>query len=112
MVTYFWVTVKDAGSKYSKTQLRTSENWKVDFKSFPMVCDMPILSNIGVSYTVGQLSTSTFQQKYGILRTSNVLSPGVLDSVDILAERESTRQLSHSTDLLKDRILVEISNEM
>ena len=33
------------------------------------VYDMPILSNIGVSYTVGKLSTSTFQQKYGNLRT-------------------------------------------
>ena len=45
---------------------------------FPTVYDMPILSNIGVSYTVGKLLISTFQPKYGNLCTSNVLSPGVL----------------------------------
>ena len=69
---------KDAGSKYSKTQLRTSVHWKAGFKSFPTVYDMPILSNIGVSYTVGKLLTSTFHPKYSILHTSSVLSPGVL----------------------------------
>ena len=77
------MTHKDAGSKYSKTQLRTSGHWKVEVKSFPMVYDMPILSNIGVSYTAGKLLTSTFQQKYGNLRTSSVLAPGVLDAGNI-----------------------------
>ena len=54
---------KDAGSKYSKTQLRTSDHWKVHFKSFPTVYDTSILSNIGVSYTVGKPLTSKFQPK-------------------------------------------------
>ena len=33
---------KHAGSKYATTQLRTSKHWKVGFKSFPTVYDMPI----------------------------------------------------------------------
>ncbi len=47
---FFPVHPKDAGSKYSKTQLRTSEHWKVGVKSFSTVYGMPILSNIGVIY--------------------------------------------------------------
>ena len=73
------VRAKDAGSKYSKTQLRTSEHWKVEVKSFPTVYNTPMLLNIGMSYTVGKLLTSTFQSKYGNLRTSSVLSPGVVN---------------------------------
>ena len=70
-----------AGSKYAKTQWCTSDHWKVGFRSFAMVYDTPILSNIEVSYTVGKLLTSTFQPKCGILCTSYVLSPGVLAQV-------------------------------
>ena len=39
---------------------------------------MPILYNIEVSYTIGKLLISTFQQNYVNLRTPKVLSPGVL----------------------------------
>ncbi len=59
------------------TRLRTSGHWKDELKSFPTVYDMPILSNIGVSYTVGKLLTSALQWKHGCLLTSDVLSPGV-----------------------------------
>ncbi len=34
---WFLFYFKDAGSKYSKTQLRTSGHWKVGFKSFPTI---------------------------------------------------------------------------
>ncbi len=34
---------------------------KIEFKSFPTVYDMPILLNIGLSYTVGKLLSSAFQ---------------------------------------------------
>ncbi len=66
--------IRDAGRKYAVTRLRTSGHWKDEFKSFPMVYDMPILSNIGVSYTVGNLLTSALQWKYGYFRISDVLS--------------------------------------
>ena len=52
-------------------------HWKVNLKSFPMVYDMPILCNIGVSYTVGKLSESTFQRKCVNLRTPVALFMGV-----------------------------------
>ena len=71
-------TYRHAGSKYSNTQLRTSGHWKAGVKSFPTVCDMPILSDVWLSYTVGKLLRSTFQPNCVNLRTSNVLSPGVL----------------------------------
>ena len=76
----FSTKFKDAGSKYSKKQLRTVGHWKVGCKSFPTVYNMPILSKRWMSYTVGKLLTSTFQPKYGNLRTSSVPSLGVLET--------------------------------
>ncbi len=49
----------------------TSSHWKDEFKSFPTVYDTPILSNIGVSYTVGKFLTSALQWKH------DAISPGV-----------------------------------
>ena len=50
----------------------------VKCKSFQTVYGMPILSNIGVSYTIGKVLTSSFQLKYGNLLTLSVLSPAML----------------------------------
>ncbi len=61
-----------------KDAIATSEHWKVGFKSFPTVYDMAIWGNMGGGCHI-PLESSTFQPKYGILRTSNVLSPGVLE---------------------------------
>ncbi len=69
--------MRDAGSKYAETRLRTSEHWKAGIKSFPTVYDNPILLYIGMSYTVGKLLKPAFCLSYRDLRTSHVLSPGV-----------------------------------
>ena len=45
--------------------------------SFQTVYDMPILSNIGVSYTVGKLLDSSFQWNSWHLHTSDVVPAGV-----------------------------------
>ena len=68
---------RDAGSKYAVTRLRTSEHAKAGLKSFPMVYNMPIWSNIGLSYIVGKLLNSAFEQHKRHLRTFHVFSPGV-----------------------------------
>ena len=69
---------RDARSKYAGTRLLTSiGHWKDEFKSIPTVYDIPILSNIEVSYTIGKLMTSALQWKHRCLRTSDVLSTGV-----------------------------------
>ena len=53
---------RDAGSKYAVTRLRISEHAKAGLKSFPTAYNMPIWSNIGLSYTVGKLLNSAFEQ--------------------------------------------------
>ncbi len=78
-----------SGWCYSGTPLASTQKpicvlqyyWKVELKGFPTVYGMPILGNIGVSYTIGKLLESTFHWKCANLRTSNALSVGVPGSV-------------------------------
>ncbi len=53
-------------------------HWKAEFKGFPMVCNTPILLNIGMSYTVGKLLTSAFQCIEVRKRVSAYLLPASL----------------------------------
>ncbi len=105
---------RHARSKYTRTQSRTSEHWIGGFKSFLAVYDMPILSNIGVSYTVGKpplihfLPASLVQKLPRVHFLQNITVPSHFPYLRVLSlgSREKRSSRADYIIILLSRVLV------